>query len=809
MAVLTLLLLLLLPNLGSVTSLDNATTRSCPIRLTPPVKNIGVKPVLTRDETALLMLVGFGGFSIILALVHNAIRKHVFHDEHNLDTTFDAGGNVSMSLTAVTVASQLFWPGDILHSATLTTKNGIAGPFWYAVGIMFNIFVFPILSVQFKTKAPGAKTYLQIIKARFGKRAHTVFCFFAIVTNLVITIGVLLAGKATIQSLTKDASDEFVVLIMAALFGSYSLIGGLGTTFYVSYFNACLVFILFIVFVVKILHNTDSEFDTIGDTKKMFTSISCIHGPDDNHGNSYLTFRSWGAFMFGIIEIFVSSAVTYCDQASWQSRIAAKPVQGVWGFILAGFIWFSIPNVMATTTGMAYLAISSDNGSHFLDSGQIDEGLVTPLIAEKVLGSAGGILILTMGAMALMSTGSGEVMGLSSVIVYDIYQTYFRPFRDNLEPHHCVLCGRTRKGLEKSKPNCHMDRSELCCCQDATKCPQCADDVEKARQCTQYYLKQPYACQTHGRFREYMDFLFEFKNWCIVWVTVCMVPLGLVVFQTGINLNWIFYSGATVTIPCFPPVVLSIIWVKATGTGLIAGSISGLVCGVVATLVTATTYPGGLTYFLDNTVQDYTILAGNVTGFVVSLSVCIIGSLLTHRIKGAADVEFEWMKMYDIDNPLQPWELLYREDMKGMVYDERPSFEQMNTAFKNAKLTAYIAGGSSIFLFAVVIPSVMAAYPVLNLTGFEMWLTFTQAWAITMAIIVVVLPPTEEISRIVKQCRKNRAPPQGITKNGLAKEAKGNTALVQSHSVPEAHELVVKDGGDYSCSNSDVLPAAV
>ena len=50
-----------------------------------------------------------------------------------------------------------------------------------------------------------------------------------------------------------------------------------------------------------------------------------------------------------------------------------------------------------------------------------------------------------------------------------------------------------------------------------------------------------------------------------------MVPLGLAVFSSGIDLNWIFYSGATVTIPCFPPVVLSIIWVKATGKGLIAG----------------------------------------------------------------------------------------------------------------------------------------------------------------------------------------------------------------------------------------------
>ncbi|GFS03818.1 urea-proton symporter DUR3-like [Elysia marginata] len=755
------------------------------------------------------MLVGFGGFSIILALVHNSIRKHVFHDEHNLDTTFDAGGNVSLSLTAVTVASQLFWPGDILHSATLTTKNGIAGTYWYAVGIMFNIFVFPVMSVQFKTKAPGAKTYLQIIKARFGKYTHTVFCFFAILTNLVITIGVLLAGRATIQSLTENASDEFSVLIMAALFGSYSLIGGLGTTFYVSYFNACLVFILFIVFVVKILHNTDSEFEAIGNMEKMYKSISCIKGPDDNVNNSYLTFRSWGAFMFGIIEIFVSSAVTYCDQASWQSRIAAKPIQGVWGFILAGFIWFSIPNVMATTTGMAYLALSYANGTHLLTEDQIDQGLVTPLIAEKVLGSAGGILILTMGAMALMSTGSGEVMGLSSVIVYDIYQTYIKPFRDNLEPHHCVLCGKTRKGLEKSMNNANGDGSDLCSCAVATNCTICAEDLQQASRSTQYYQKQPYKCQTHGRYREYMDFLFSFKNWCIVWVTVSMIPLGLVVFNSGIDLNWIFYSGATVTIPCFPPVVLSIIWVKATGKGLIAGSIAGLVCGVTAALVTATTYPGGLYHFLDNTVQDYTILAGNVTGFVVSLSVCIVGSLLTHKIKGPADEEFEWMKMYDIDNPLQPWELLYREDFKGMDYEERPSAEQMNKVFHKAKITAYVSGGCSIFLFAVFIPSIMVSFPDMGFTHFKMWINFTQGWAIVMAIVVVFLPPTEEIMRIVKQCRKNRDPRDALYRNGLASDEKGDAVLIKSNSAPEAHEMIVKDGGDNASSNSDVLPVAV
>ena len=50
------------------------------------------------------------------------VRKYVYHDVDNVDTTFDAGGRVSTSLTAVTVASQFLWPGDFLQSSTITVK---------------------------------------------------------------------------------------------------------------------------------------------------------------------------------------------------------------------------------------------------------------------------------------------------------------------------------------------------------------------------------------------------------------------------------------------------------------------------------------------------------------------------------------------------------------------------------------------------------------------------------------------------------------------------------------------------------------
>lgn len=35
--------------------------------------------------------------------------------------------------------------------------------------------------------------------------------------------------------------------------------------------------------------------------------------------------------------------------------------------------------------------------------------------------------------MAVMSTGSAEVIAVASIIIYDVYQTYLCPFRPNLQ----------------------------------------------------------------------------------------------------------------------------------------------------------------------------------------------------------------------------------------------------------------------------------------------------------------------------------------------------------------------------------------
>ena len=97
-------------------------------------------------------------------------------------------------------------------------------------------------------------------------------------------------------------------MLLAAVIGGYTLIGGLGATFYVSYFNTALIFVLILMLVVEVFYNPfDNPDNPFGSSQKVYEFISCWKAPEDSNGTgnrdgSYLTFFSPGEFkIFGII----------------------------------------------------------------------------------------------------------------------------------------------------------------------------------------------------------------------------------------------------------------------------------------------------------------------------------------------------------------------------------------------------------------------------------------------------------------------------------------------------------------------------
>merc|ERR1719273_971075 len=117
-------------------------------------------------------------------------------------------------------------------------------------------------------------------------------------------------------------------------------------------------------------------------------------------------------------------------------------LQGVWGFISGGLVWFAIPFTLASTMGLAYLGMSSAQGAPLLTDEDVASGLAAPLVAQKLLGTTGEYAILFLILMAVMSTGSAEVIAVASIIIYDIYQAYVVPFRKDLKFGQCLICGQ-------------------------------------------------------------------------------------------------------------------------------------------------------------------------------------------------------------------------------------------------------------------------------------------------------------------------------------------------------------------------------
>merc|ERR1719305_1243986 len=232
---------------------------------------------------------------------------------------------------------------------------GISGPYWYAGGATIQIIIFSILSIMLKTRAPGAKTFLQVIKARFGARTHLVFCTFAFFTNLIVMMSLTVAGTAVLNSLVADLSPELAAMLLAVVIGGYTLIGGLGATFYVSYFNTALIFFLIILLMVEVFFNPFEHVNNpFGSSNSIFEFVACWKAPDTSIGNH----------------------------------------------------------------GGSYLAFSSAQGAPLLSEEDIMKGLAAPLVAQKLLGPVGEYSMLFLILMAVMSTGSAEIIAVASIVIY-------------------------------------------------------------------------------------------------------------------------------------------------------------------------------------------------------------------------------------------------------------------------------------------------------------------------------------------------------------------------------------------------------
>jgi SSS family transporter len=333
---------------------------------------------------------------------------------------YTAGRTVKTGLIASSVVSAWTWAATLLQSSSVAYQFGISGPFWYAAGASIQIVLFAILVVEVKRKAPSSHTFPEIIHARFGNTAHKVFLFFALMTNTIVSAMLVLGGAAVVNSLTGINIYIAAFLIpLGVIF--YTFFGGLKATFFADYLNASFIFVVVLIFVTTI-YFTNPSIGGISGMYHKLASAAALRPVEGNSAGAYLTMASWGALIFGIINIIGNFGTVFVNQSYWQRAIAARPRSAVKGFLTGGLAWFAIPFTLATTLGLSAVATGVP-----LTAEQIGSGLVAPAAASHILGDFGAILLLTMLFTAVTSAGSAELVAVSSLITYDVYRTYVKP----------------------------------------------------------------------------------------------------------------------------------------------------------------------------------------------------------------------------------------------------------------------------------------------------------------------------------------------------------------------------------------------
>ncbi|HEX2106400.1 MAG TPA: sodium/solute symporter [Nitrososphaera sp.] len=367
-----------------------------------------------------LILLGMGLImALVVTLIVRAETKWL-GTKKTFEWFSTAGRTVKTGLIASSVVSAWTWAATLLQSSTVAYQFGISGPFWYAAGASIQVIFFAILAIELKRKSPSTHTFPEMIYARFGKDSHKVFLFFALMTNTIVTAMLVLGGAAVVSALTGIDIYVAAFLIPVGVI-IYTFFGGLKATFLAEYLNTVFLFTVVLVFVTAV-YFTNPQIDGIAGMFARLSDAAIIKPVDGNFAGSYLTLASSGALIFGIINIVGNFGTVFVDQAHWQRAIAAAPKSAFKGFMIGGLAWFAIPFTLATTLGLAAVAIDVP-----LTSEQISMGLVAPTAASQVLGDLGAILLLTMLFTAVTSAGSAELISVSSLVTYDVYRTYVKP----------------------------------------------------------------------------------------------------------------------------------------------------------------------------------------------------------------------------------------------------------------------------------------------------------------------------------------------------------------------------------------------
>lgn len=323
-----------------------------------------------------------------------------------LDEFMLAGRNVGLSLATATAMATWVTSNTTMAAPQLTLQLGIWGMVGYSLGSI-GLILFAPLAKRIRQLMPTSYTSGDFVRMRYGKFTWRVFLAISLFYGFGWLISMGMAGGVLINALTgiPYAMGMSVIVSICVL---YTLLGGLRAVIGTDYIQT----ILILVGIISLAWLAITE-----------VGFEEIHTNVLEQRPELLNLLFPAAIMFLFNNLLFGVGEIFHSNVWWSRAFAFREGVGMPAYTIAGIMWLPIPIV----AGFIALATPALN----LNVPAAD--MVGPMVAAKLLGVGGAILVFVVVFSALASSLDSLLAATSDLITQDIYRGHLRPMASNEE----------------------------------------------------------------------------------------------------------------------------------------------------------------------------------------------------------------------------------------------------------------------------------------------------------------------------------------------------------------------------------------
>jgi SSS family transporter len=329
-----------------------------------------------------------------------ALGSYLGRRAEGLEAYMLAGRKVGMALGTATAMATWVTSNTTMAAPQLALQMGIWGMMGYSLGSV-GLMLFAPLARRIHDLMPSGYTSGDFMRLRYGKTTWRVFLAISLFYGFGWLVSMGMAGGVLVNALTGiDYRIGMTVILSVCVL--YTVLGGLRAVIGTDYLQTLIILVG--VVTLAWLAITEVGFERMHDavlTKR--PELLNLLMP------AAIMFL-FNNLLFGVGEIFHSNVW-------WSRAFAFRKGIGFKAYLTAGVFWMPIPVV----AGFVALTVPA------LDINVPAADMVGPLVAAKLLGTSGAILVFIVVFAALASSLDSLLAATSDLILTDIYKGHFRP----------------------------------------------------------------------------------------------------------------------------------------------------------------------------------------------------------------------------------------------------------------------------------------------------------------------------------------------------------------------------------------------